>query len=173
MRQLAVVRPAVCKTVAPPGNPGSIPGWRTIAKERVVSMLRDYQTNRCYLCGDLMAPQGDVTAPDVFMQSIDHVIPKSRQGTNRLGNVALAHKGCNNFKADRKPTACERLYAEQMARCFEDSHRTEAYQDFRLHVRGKGFMYVRPPAEKPYVISRAYHRALLKRKAMEVLRTGS
>lgn len=130
-------------------------------------MLRDYQSNRCYLCGELMAPQGDLVAPDVFMQSIDHVVPRSKHGTNRLGNVALAHKGCNNHKADRLPTACEKFFAESMARCFEDSHRTECYQDFRLHVRGKGLMYVRPAAEKPYVISKAYHRSLLKRKAKE------
>lgn len=135
-------------------------------------MLNDYQGRRCYLCGELMASQSDMTAPDVFMQSIDHVLPRSNGGTNRLGNVALAHKGCNNFKADRLPTACEALYARVMAQCFEDSHKTEAYQNFRLHVRGKGFMYVRPTGEKPYVISKGYHRALLKRKAME-MRTGS
>lgn len=132
-----------------------------------MSLLNDYQGQRCYLCGSVMAPQSDFTAPDVFMQSIDHVLPRSKGGTNRLGNVALAHKGCNNHKADRLPTACEALFASEMARCFEDSHRTEAYQNFRLHVRGKGFMYVRPNDGKPYVISRAYHRALLKRKAME------
>ena len=136
-------------------------------------MLREYQTDRCYLCGEQMAEQSDISAPDVFMQSIDHVIPKSRGGTNRLGNVALAHKGCNNYKADRPPTACEMFFAESMAKAFEDSHVTEAFQDFRLHVRGKGFMYVRPMGEKPYVISRGYYRSLLKRKAMEVLRTGS
>ena len=135
-------------------------------------MLNDYQGQRCYLCGDPMAAQSDITSPDVRMQSIDHVIPKSKGGTNRLGNVALAHKGCNNHKADRDPTACEILFAEQMARCFEDSHVSECYQDFRLHVRGKGFMYVRPKNGKPYVISRGYHRALLKKKAMEKQRAA-
>lgn len=113
-----------------------------------------------------MAPQGDITAPDVFMQSIDHVIPRSKHGTNRLGNVALAHKGCNNHKADRAPTACEIFYAESMSQCFEESHRCEAYQEFRLHIRGKGYMYVRPSGEKPYVISKAYHRSLMKRNAL-------
>ena len=132
-----------------------------------MSILRDYQSNRCYLCGQLMAPQGDITAPDVFMQSIDHVIPRSKGGTNRLGNVALAHKGCNNHKADRAPTACERFFAESMAQCFADSHVQEPYQEFRLHVRGKGYMYVRPAAEKPYVISKAFYRTLLKRRAMK------
>ncbi len=114
-----------------------------------------------------MAPQGDITAPDVFMQSIDHVIPRSKGGTNRLGNVALAHKGCNNHKADRMPTACERMFAETMAQCFADSHRKEPYQGFELHVRGKGFMYVRPAQARPYVIHKAYYRTMLKRKAME------
>jgi HNH endonuclease len=140
-----------------------------------VSMLREYQDDLCYLCGHKMAAQSDILAPDVEMQSIDHVVPKSRGGTNRLGNVALAHKGCNNYKADRPPTACEMFFAESMAKAFEDSHVTECYQDFRLHVRGKGFMYVRPKtaSEKPFVISRAYYRSLLKRKARESIRTGS
>lgn len=132
-----------------------------------MSMLNDYQGQRCYLCGSPMAPQSDYTAPDVFMQSIDHVLPRSKGGTNRLGNVALAHKGCNNHKADRLPTACEMMFAAEMARCFEESHKSECYQNFRLHIRGKGFMYVRPAGKKPYVISRAFHRSLLKRQAME------
>lgn len=139
-----------------------------------MSMLNDYQGRRCYLCGDLMAAQCDISAHDVFMQSIDHVLPRAKGGSNRLGNVALAHKGCNNHKADRLPTACEAFFAESMAQAFEDSHVTEAYQEFRLHVRGKGFMYVRPAApQKPYVISKGYYRSLLKRKAMEGIRIGS
>lgn len=132
-----------------------------------MSILRDYQQNRCYLCGDKMAAQGDITAPDVFMPSIEHVIPRCKGGTNRLGNVALAHKGCNNFKADRMPTACEKFFAESMAQCFVDAHRSEPWQAFSLHVRGKGLMYLRPSAGPARVISRKGYREELKRKAMK------
>lgn len=131
-----------------------------------MSMLRDYQNNHCYLCGQLMAPQGEMFAHDSKMPSLDHVVPKSRGGTNRLGNVALAHKRCNNEKADRLPSACEILFAKLMAECFEDSHKQESYQDFRLHVRGKGFMYVRG-SQGGQVISRGQYRSRLKRLAME------
>ena len=113
-----------------------------------------------------MAAQSDMSARDVFMQSFDHVVAKSKGGTNRLGNVALAHKKCNNAKADRVPTACESFYAESMSRCFEDAHKMEALQGYRLHIRGKGFMYVRTPRGAE-VISRTQYRTRLKRLAME------
>lgn len=131
-----------------------------------MSILRDYQENRCYLCGGMMVPAGEMFAHDSVMSSLDHVLPKCRGGTNRLGNVALAHKGCNNAKADRLPTACESLYAESMATCFEDAHKMEALQGYRLHIRGKGFMYVRTPLGAE-VISRTQYRTRLKRLVME------
>lgn len=138
-------------------------------KERVVSILRDYQENRCYLCGEPMAPRSEMFAHDSIMPSLDHVLPKCRGGTNRLGNVALAHKRCNNVKADRVPTACEMFYAEAMAQCFEDAHRSEALQGFKLHIRGKGFMYRRSPAGAE-VVSRSQYRSRLKRLAMEKMK---
>lgn len=131
-----------------------------------MSILRDYQENRCYLCGKLMAPQGDMFVPDAQMPSLDHVVPRARGGANRLGNVALAHKACNNVKADRRPTACEVFYATSMAECFEDAHRSEMAPGFRLHVRGRGFMYRRTP-KGAEVISRSQYRTRLKRLAME------
>lgn len=134
-----------------------------------MSILRDYQDGRCYLCGKLMSPRGDMFAHDSVMPSLDHVIPKSRGGTNRLGNVALAHKQCNNKKADRVPTACEKLYAESMSQCFEDAHKSEALQGFKLHIRGKGFMYVRT-GDGAEVVSRSQYRTRLKRLAMEKMR---
>lgn len=133
-----------------------------------MSILTDYQNNHCYLCSRRMAPVGELFAHDSIMPSLDHVLPKSRGGTNRLGNVALAHKKCNNEKADRMPTACEVFYAEQMLACFEDAHRAEALQGFKLHIRGKGFMYVRGKnGGRPEIMSRNQYRARLKRLAME------
>lgn len=131
-----------------------------------MSILSDYQSQKCYLCGEPMALRSEMFAHDSVMPSLDHVIPKCRGGTNRLGNVALAHKRCNNAKADRLPTACEVFFAESMARCFEDAHRSEALQGFRLHIRGKGFMYVRR-TDGGEVISRSQYRTRLKRLAME------
>ncbi len=135
-----------------------------------MSILRDYQSNDCYLCGTKMAPQGEMFAHDSLMPSLDHVQPRSKGGTNRLGNVALAHKCCNNAKADRKPTACEKFFAESMAQCFEDAHKDEALQGFRLHIRGRGFMYVRRPGAKPEVLSKGQFRARLRMKAEQLMK---
>lgn len=37
----------------------------------------------------------------------DHVVPQSRRGSRSLGNILLAHAGCNNNKGNRWPTGCE------------------------------------------------------------------
>lgn len=147
-----------------------------------MSILRDYQNNHCYLCATLMAPQGEMFAHDDRMPSLDHVMPKSKGGPNRLGNVALAHKRCNNDKADRLPTACEVFFAQVMARCFEEAHVAEPYQGFQdpavgdqhrqrygLHIRGKGFMYIRGP-NGGQIMSRGQYRSRLKRLAMEKMK---
>ena len=38
---------------------------------------------------------------------IDHIIPKSRGGANRLKNLALSCKECNSAKADKLPHEIE------------------------------------------------------------------
>lgn len=42
----------------------------------------------CWICFRPIAQKSDMT--------LDHVVPKSRGGTNRLDNVRAAHKLCNN-----------------------------------------------------------------------------
>lgn len=44
--------------------------------------------------------------------TIDHVAAKSGGGSPHLGNVIVMHRKCNNRKADRAPTGCERLWLE-------------------------------------------------------------
>lgn len=51
---------------------------------------------RCGVCGEVMFRTKDVT--------IDHIIPKSKGGANALSNLQLAHRKCNELKADKYST---------------------------------------------------------------------
>lgn len=64
-----------------------------------VLALEERDGPECGLCRDYV----DVTimAPDPMSPSIDHVLPRSRGGTNAPENCQLAHRGCNSAKKDR------------------------------------------------------------------------
>lgn len=53
----------------------------------------------CYLCGLWMPPPG-TDLGEALRYTIDHVIPKSKGGTNDLENLNGSHQYCNNFKQD-------------------------------------------------------------------------
>jgi len=65
---------------------------------------------RCALCGfDVPAPGAEVADPRE-VATLDHVAPVSRGGSHTLGNVRLAHFGCNARRgapdvAEREPGA--------------------------------------------------------------------
>ena len=47
----------------------------------------------CYLCGQLILKQEELSA--------DHVVPKSKGGTTSFSNLKPTHKICNNKKGDK------------------------------------------------------------------------
>lgn len=57
----------------------------------------------CHICGDPI----DVSLkyPDVMSPSVDHVIPRSRGGSDDMMNLALAHFACNLAKRNSMPPA--------------------------------------------------------------------
>ena len=71
------------KTLSPIG-PVTKP--RTEARYRAV-IARD--GTACHLCGEETAP---------MERSLDHIQPKARGGSDRLANLALAHKSCNSVR---------------------------------------------------------------------------
>lgn len=71
--------------------------------------IRRAQGNACALCGKEMhrnnVPKGERMPPDI--ETEEHVVPKSLQGSDEFGNIVLAHFSCNFEKGDRPPTDAE------------------------------------------------------------------
>lgn len=53
----------------------------------------------CHYCGDRLG----WGHPSVVPPEIDHVVPRSQQGGNAIGNLVLACGHCNNAKGGRTP----------------------------------------------------------------------
>jgi 5-methylcytosine-specific restriction endonuclease McrA len=55
--------------------------------------------NDCKICGD----EVDLNAEpkDPFRGSVDHIVPRSRGGSNHPSNLQLSHLWCNQVKSDR------------------------------------------------------------------------
>lgn len=72
--------------------------WR----QHLVAYLRSRDGDACGICAGAMrfdlpsGPRGDDRAP-----SIDHVVPRSRGGSDDLANLRLAHWGCNRQRGNR------------------------------------------------------------------------
>lgn len=58
--------------------------------------------NKCWLCGNNIDLTLDKDHP--LALSIDHIVPKSRGGSNSLYNMAASHRVCNETKSDKPPT---------------------------------------------------------------------
>lgn len=54
----------------------------------------------CWLCLEAIDP--DAPQNHERAASIDHVKPRSQGGRNHLGNLRLAHRGCNAARGDRR-----------------------------------------------------------------------
>ncbi len=62
------------------------------------------QGGRCYLCDQRMNQKAGCDAnPDPRGVTLDHVIPKSKGGTNDASNIAAACFECNGSKSDLLP----------------------------------------------------------------------
>jgi 5-methylcytosine-specific restriction endonuclease McrA len=67
--------------------------------KRKVALLRARDGNDCWLCGKPLggSPGGSIT--------LDHVIPRSKGGSNTLDNLRLAHRRCNHRRGNADPPA--------------------------------------------------------------------
>jgi hypothetical protein len=53
---------------------------------------------RCHLCGERIV--ANTCSPNPRCPTIDHVVPKSKGGSDRLENLKLAHKECNQRRGN-------------------------------------------------------------------------
>lgn len=66
--------------------------------EEDIEKKRKEQNGFCWWCGNPF----DETQ-NRLMETIDHVIPLARGGTNEPSNIVLAHKSCNSSKGTKMP----------------------------------------------------------------------
>lgn len=52
----------------------------------------------CCLCGLPMFPGSEPGNPLCY--TLEHILPKSKGGTNNLDNLSGSHQWCNNWKGD-------------------------------------------------------------------------
>ena len=73
--------------------------WRKRYKGKTTSWIRNQLVRQhgcvCGICGD------DIVR--LKYATLDHIIPKSRGGSDDITNLQLAHEWCNNDKDDMLP----------------------------------------------------------------------
>lgn len=69
---------------------------RTDMRREVYRILAERDGARCGICGDPVDLSFSPGISKSNKPSIDHVIPRSRGGSDDLDNLALAHMGCNS-----------------------------------------------------------------------------
>lgn len=80
--------------------------------KRFRGLLAQSQNNLCAGCGMPLNVSRKTKPTHADYPTLDHVTPRSTGGSRHLGNVIVMHRKCNNRKADRPPTGCERLWLD-------------------------------------------------------------
>lgn len=114
-------------------------------RHRQRMILHWAQDGLCAGCGRPMGlsvrgPKSRATYP-----TFDHVVPKSRGGGRVLINGLLKHRGCNEGRADRPPTGCDRVWQTLVRSRLES---TEASMVWGLEFRPQTHVSVYPCGRK-------------------------
>lgn len=82
---------------------------RSQKRRLVINMMRE-QKDRCAYCNIWMQIDGALLAP---VPTIDHIIPRSKGGTNDRSNLCLCCARCNRKKGDLMPEEFSALPRDQ------------------------------------------------------------
>lgn len=82
--------------------------------------LRVWQRDkwRCRYCGEKLLRKAEAT--------VDHVIPRSRGGSNKMSNLVTACVPCNQGKADKLPWDAAAQAGSAMQMAFVDAQQGKA-----------------------------------------------
>jgi 5-methylcytosine-specific restriction endonuclease McrA len=72
----------------------------------ICNILIKLQDNLCAICGKNI----DKNDFGSSYATLDHVIPLSLGGKDKVGNLVVVHKKCNFYKSNDIPTGCEILW---------------------------------------------------------------
>lgn len=70
-------------------------------RQKLIELLIEEEGGVCRYCSVLVRRNWMETERHPHDATIDHIIPRSKGGTNERPNLALACNRCNNIKADR------------------------------------------------------------------------
>lgn len=79
-------------------NKKAPPGKTYKSKRGVVNSLRRRDGTKCYLCRKRMVFTDSPLDP--LKATIDHILPRSLGGSDRLKNLKLAHRKCNQERGN-------------------------------------------------------------------------
>lgn len=110
----------------------ALAAWRSAAQHFLfhadVRDLYQRQRGRCYICSAAMDTALRGRGRNLLAWTIDHVFPRAAGG-KQLANLLLAHRSCNERKADRWPFPCEVIY---LAAVYAAPHDALAHRAARL-----------------------------------------
>ncbi|MFN6472578.1 MAG: HNH endonuclease [Nostoc sp. SerVER01] len=119
-------------------------------KNRKYPHLIEKYGMKCYWCGCQLTPES---------LTIDHYIPLSKGGSNKIKNLRLACNGCNNKRGNAMPKETPQTIAEQSKICFP-SHWKKPKYHFGQRVNGGeivGLEYHIPGTLRAYELGEGWH----------------
>ncbi len=126
-------------------------------EDRMTALLQA-QENKCAYCEVKFSQETDPDYEAEWIEpTFDHVVPKSRGGSNNIKNGLAVCWGCNNRKDDKMPTKAQRAVLTRIAPIAFPIYtrlRAErvARKEHRQYVRGVALVVVfRRPAAREYV----------------------
>jgi 5-methylcytosine-specific restriction endonuclease McrA len=84
---------------------------RTHRRELAIAKQFIKQNGLCFWCARPMKVKSETRIKDPLRVSREHVIPKSKGGSNRKSNITLSHMRCNILRgtADQKPKIWDKI----------------------------------------------------------------